>query len=249
LVVLGMTASAPRAADAQALPITPIVDCLQLNTATGTYWVYFGYVNTGSPATIEFGSQNQVIPGFGFQGQPTVFNTGSYPRVFRAVFNQSVFSAIAWDLNGIQAIATTASPQCSLGATGPASDLTQTSATLHGLVDPMGVDTAYYFNYGTTMLYGQATPERHTASASAVPVSEAIAGLMPGTTYHYQLVASGSTSVAGDDGTFTTDPLPPVSTPPTTQLPPADSAKPTKSKRCKKAKKGRKHKGKRCKRK
>ena len=86
--------------------ITPLVECRQTNPDTGTRWIYFGYVNDGAPMNIEFGDQNQVVPGFGFQGQPTIFNSGSYPRVFRAVFNQNVFNAIAWDLNRIQAIAT-----------------------------------------------------------------------------------------------------------------------------------------------
>ena len=49
---------------------------------------------------IHFGDENQVLPGLGYQGQPTVFNTGSYPRVFKAVFNSNVFSAVAWSLDG-----------------------------------------------------------------------------------------------------------------------------------------------------
>jgi hypothetical protein len=82
LVIAGTTAPAARA-------VTPLVDCKELNTATGTHWVYFGYVNPGAPTVIPFGAQNQILPGFGFQGQPDVFNTGSYPRVLRAVFTRT----------------------------------------------------------------------------------------------------------------------------------------------------------------
>src|SRR3954449_8596382 len=97
LVALGLGLLAGLTGAVPALAVTPIVDCRAPNTATGTQWVYFGYVNSAAPVNIDFGTQNQVIPGFGFQGQPTVFNTGSYPRVMRATFNQNVFTMIAWE--------------------------------------------------------------------------------------------------------------------------------------------------------
>lgn len=211
IAALGLLSTLALMAPAQAsAAITPVVECRQTNPDTGTRWIYFGYVNDGAPANIEFGTQNQVIPGFGFQGQPTVFNSGSYSRVFRAVFNQSVFNAIAWDLNGIQAIATDETPFCASGATGPASDLTTTGATLNGLVESVNVETAYSFEYGTTIAYGQTTPERTLTSPTAELVSEPVAGLAPGTTYHYRLTTDGDVDTVGEDRTFTTDPVPAV---------------------------------------
>jgi hypothetical protein len=209
IIALGLLTSLALMAPASAsAAITPVVECRQTNPDTGTRWIYFGYVNDGAPMNIEFGDQNQVVPGFGFQGQPTIFNSGSYSRVFRAVFNQNVFNAIAWDLNGIQAIATDQTPFCASGATGPASDVTTTGATLNGLVDSVNVETSYSFEYGTTIAYGQSTPERTLTSPTAELVSERLTGLAPGTTYHYRLVADGTVATVGEDRLFTSDPVP-----------------------------------------
>lgn len=210
-----------------AAAVTPVVECMSPTETAGVLHVYYGYVNPGAPATIDFGTTNQVIPGFGFQGQPTVFNTGSYARVFRAIFNAGVFSAIAWDLDGTQGIATPDTPLCASGATGPASDLTTTGATLNGLVDSVNVETTYSFEYGPTIAYGETTPERTLTSPVAELVSEPLTGLAPGTTYHYRLATDGDVATVGEDRTFTTQPAP---------------APPVKPKKCKK--KQRKGKGK-----
>jgi hypothetical protein len=210
--------AAPSSAGAT---ITPIVECISERSASpGIYDVYFGYVNDGAQESIAFGDENQVVPGLGFQGQPTVFNSGSYPRVFRGIYNSEAFTAISWVLAGQQAIAskdgidsppTAPTPLCASGATGPASDLTATSARLNGTVKPGGVATAYNFDYGETIAYGSSTPPQVLTTASEAPVSEPIFGLKPNTTYHYRLVAQGQENTVGEDRTFTTPaaPLPP----------------------------------------
>jgi hypothetical protein len=79
LALAGLLAmAAPAAAD-----VVPSVDCVA--PAADTVNVYFGYANDGPQQTIEFGNQNQVAPGSGFQGQPTVFNQGKrLPRLLSA---------------------------------------------------------------------------------------------------------------------------------------------------------------------
>lgn len=204
LCALAATPLLPGTAGAAPLPV---VDCITPSgTADGVWQVYFGYVNTGGQTTVAFGDDNQIVPGLGFQGQPSVFNEGSYPRVLRALFNANAFTGVSWVLGGSSAQATLASPRCRAGATGPASDVTTQSATLHGLVEPEGADTAYLFNYGTTIAYGSTTPERRTSATAQV--AEPLTGLLPGTTYHYRLVASGSMTTVGEDRTFTTPPVP-----------------------------------------
>ncbi|MBL9146725.1 MAG: choice-of-anchor D domain-containing protein [Verrucomicrobiaceae bacterium] len=87
-----------------------------------------------------------------------------------------------------------------------ATSVTATTATLNGTVNPNGVITSAWFEYGTTTSYGQTTtsqPQGYGTSAS--PVSAAITGLTPGTLYHYRLVAqNGETTAYGSDITFTT---------------------------------------------
>lgn len=88
--------------------------------------------------------------------------------------------------------------------TGLASNVTPTTATLNGTVNPNGGATTYYFQWGSTTAYGNTTTVASAGSGSSVvAVSAAITGLATLTTYHYQLVAtnSGGTSY-GADSTF-----------------------------------------------
>ena len=83
--------------------------------------------------------------------------------------------------------------------TGPATNVTATTATLTGTVDAAGPFT---FEYGTTNQYGLTASGTAT---SAGPVQVDVSGLTAETTYHYQIVG-------GTDRTFTTlaNPKPPV---------------------------------------
>ncbi len=92
-----------------------------------------------------------------------------------------------------------------------AREVTDTTALLAGRVDPNRSHTTYRFEYGTDTSYGNATAVDIAGSGAApAPVSKAIDGLQPNTTYHFRLAA---TSVAGEaqgpDQTFTTKATPP----------------------------------------
>lgn len=82
-----------------------------------------------------------------------------------------------------------------------------TEATLHGKVQPAGVEAEYYFEYGTTEAYGSRTAETSAGSGKAfVEVSAVLTGLAPGTLYHFRLVASSSRGTTlGTDQTFWTN--------------------------------------------
>ena len=88
------------------------------------------------------------------------------------------------------------------GATG----VTTTTATLNGTINPNGLNTTYYFEYGTSTSYGntKSGTSGYTGSAN-VNVSENITGLIPNTPYHYRIVATNSGGTTnGSDITFTT---------------------------------------------
>lgn len=93
--------------------------------------------------------------------------------------------------------------------TGGASTVGTTTASVSGTVDPGGVATTYYFEYGTK------SPTTHTPTASAgagttsVTVSARLSGLAPGTKYFYRLVAVGAGTKIGATRTFTTAKVPP----------------------------------------
>ena len=95
-----------------------------------------------------------------------------------------------------------------------ASGVTTTNATLNGTVNPNGAATTAYFRYGLTTNYGSFSATNNLAATNlTLSVSNLISGLSPGTTYHFQLVASNSLGVAsGADLTFTTSPLVPTVT-------------------------------------
>ena len=94
----------------------------------------------------------------------------------------------------------------------PASGVTDTSAVLHGLVDPEGVAvTECSFEYGETEEYGKDAPCERTpgAGSAEVPVNTAtLPGLKPSTVYHYRLTATNAngTNYASDGTARTTGP-------------------------------------------
>src|SRR6185436_14922086 len=72
----------------------------------------------------------------------------------------------------------------------PATQITGSAGTLQGAVDPNGVSTAYYFRWGTTTNFGNFTITNSVGSGSSTTsVSVALSGLLPLTTYYYQLIA------------------------------------------------------------
>jgi hypothetical protein len=91
-------------------------------------------------------------------------------------------------------------------STGSATSITLDSAELKGTINPNGVSTTFYFEYGTTTSYGSATTEIDAGSGSDdVQVSTETIGLSEGTTYHYRLVAKSIFGTSyGHDAIFTT---------------------------------------------
>jgi hypothetical protein len=107
-------------------------------------------------------------------------------------------------------------PAVALGAgkatvsTGGVAKLTPSSVSLLGKVNPNGAPTAYFFQYGTTVLYGaQTAPTAAGAGSKAVNVVADVGGLAPATKYHYRLVAQNKFGITrGADRTFKTKPQP-----------------------------------------
>jgi hypothetical protein len=89
--------------------------------------------------------------------------------------------------------------------TNPATNVTTSSATLNGSLDPHGLTTTVYFQYGTTTSYGHTTAMQSQAGNTYRNIASNISGLTTHTTYHFRIVAtnSGGTRM-GSDRTFTT---------------------------------------------
>jgi virginiamycin B lyase len=104
-----------------------------------------------------------------------------------------------------------------------ADEITTTSALLRGKVRANGQDTQYYFEYGRN---GEVPVETETASAGSgidlTTVSTTVTGLLPGTEYHFKVVAKNNAGkTKGPQLEFKTASLPAEGTAVEVPLPPA----------------------------
>src|SRR5215213_9532015 len=133
------------------------------------------------------------VPGAGdtsWEGSCTFSQAGSYP--FHCTVHPAMTGTVTVQSTGPEKPAVT---------TGTASAITDVGATLGGSVNPNGLETEYFFKYGTDTNYGQTTGTTTlSAGTSSVAASKAVAGLSPGTTYHFRLVATNTsgTTEGGD---------------------------------------------------
>jgi hypothetical protein len=87
--------------------------------------------------------------------------------------------------------------------TKPATNVAPFAATLNGLLDPHGLTTSVYFQYGTTTSYGHRTPMQSQTGNTYRNIAANINGLSRNTTYHFRIVATNSVGTRyGTDRTF-----------------------------------------------
>jgi hypothetical protein len=98
--------------------------------------------------------------------------------------------------------------------TSAATLLAPDAATVNGSLNPSGLVTTWYFQFGKTGRYGSRTPAQDAGSGTkSVKVSSGLTGLTPNTTYHFRLTATNSAgSTSSADRTFKTPQTPTVST-------------------------------------
>lgn len=106
-------------------------------------------------------------------------------------------------------------------STGAASGISATGATIAGTVNPEGLKTSYEFQIGETTSYGGAQIFGNAGEGGGEEaVSTTLSYLVPGTTYHYRVVATNVDGTTyGPDMTFTTPGIAsPISQPASTPL-------------------------------
>jgi len=96
--------------------------------------------------------------------------------------------------------------------TGSATSVGDTAANIHGTVNPEGSATSYFFQWGVSTTYGFQSPTHSAGSGTkTVSVGTIPTALIPGTVYHYRLVASNRFGASlGRDRTFRTTGHPPA---------------------------------------
>jgi hypothetical protein len=89
--------------------------------------------------------------------------------------------------------------------TNPATNVTNSSARLNGSVNPHGLSTTVYFQYGRTTSYGSRTSNQTKTGNNYQNVSANISGLSAHTTYHFRIMGTNAVGTRyGSDRTFTT---------------------------------------------
>jgi hypothetical protein len=162
------------------------------------YWFEYGidthYRNKTAPASAGSGTSSVDVPPVEIQNLQA-----GRPYHFRLVAENSLGTTFGPD----QSFNAASQPVISgLRAT----DVAETSATIHARVNPSGFDTEYEFEYGTTPAYGQIVPlggDELEAGNDPVAISEDLTGLEPGLTYHFRVVATNEWGTAtSEDSTF-----------------------------------------------
>ena len=112
----------------------------------------------------------------------------------------------ALTVGALSATIATASAAAPTATTRGESRVTANSVRLAGTVNPRGLSTSYYFEYGTTRRYGSRTPDQSAGrGTSNRQVVADVGGLQPNTTYQYRIVASNQDGVtSGGNGSFRT---------------------------------------------
>jgi len=174
------------------------------NTFDGN--AYFKY-GTDNPPT-QYTTANQYKTASGSFSQAITGLTSSttyYVRAYYAYSGGTVQGAVV-------SFATAAPPPTPDITTGSASSVTATTAYLNATVNPNGIATTYYFQYGLTTAYalGSTASQGPSSASSPFAFNQQITGLTAGaTTYHFRAVANVSgTLYYGADASFATETTP-----------------------------------------
>lgn len=122
-------------------------------------------------------------------------------------------STVAGDVESFTTTATSPPPHVPVVATGTATDVGVTTATLNGTIDPDGLLVTYDFAWGTSpsALTNTTSATTGPTGTTSQSVAAPLAGLRSGTTFYYRLdVHSGGDTDSGSVVNFTTAVTPAV---------------------------------------
>ena len=165
---------------------------------------FAGSLNTGgkyNPVTNDWAATSATNAPTARDRHTAVWS-GSQMIVWGGNYNECCASYPFTLRNGGRYCVSTGSP---VVTTNPATNITSLSATLNGSLNPNGLTTTVYFEYGPTTSYGFVTPVQIQAGNTLRNLSANISGLSASTTYHFRIVAINSAGTRhGSDRTFTT---------------------------------------------
>ena len=214
----------------------------QTGTATFHYTVAVPpTASIGSPANNQTYALNQVVSttfscseGTGGSGIRSCVDSNGSTRGAGTLITSSagprIYAVTATSNDGETGSATihyvvTGPPSPPLVSGGSATTLTINGASVLGAVNPEGLATQAFFEYGldlrergpgaSSVLYDQSTPVQQVGSDSSNhTLAASLTALLPGSLYHVRLVATSAAGMTlGQDQTFTTAAAPPPRAP------------------------------------
>ncbi len=192
------TQTAPTVATGSASGVGPtsaaIAGTVNPNGKATSWWVEYGTTSSygsrsssrsaGSGTTTQ--SVSETLSGL---GPGTLYH-------YRIVASSSLGTG-----QGADATFTTIGPPTVVTGQVPIAALAPSSAKVTGVVNPRGLPTTAWFEYGRSPAFGQRTAQMAVGAGTAdVPLEGTLANLTPGVRYFFRLVASsaaGSTAGAG----------------------------------------------------
>jgi secreted trypsin-like serine protease len=160
--------------------------------------------DSGGPLVVQ-AQGRPILAGVTSFGPETGCGISGSPDAYMAV------AAYAADIAGYLSEDPEAPAGPPAAAAGSASEVTQTSATVAGTIDPKGLATDFYVVYarGTSVgrrpLAALRTPTQYAATAAPASVEARVTGLKPGTSYAFRIVGvNGAGETASSTGTFRT---------------------------------------------
>jgi phosphodiesterase/alkaline phosphatase D-like protein len=222
LLALGAAAGLIATADGAVL-VAPTAITGSVSSIGGTTATLNGTVNPNGLATtwqFDYGTTT----GYGSKAPATAQSAGA------GTANQSISTALTGLTPGTTyhyRLTATSNDGTTVGAdgifttqaapgvnTGAASQVGPTQATVACSIDPNGLATSWYVEYGLTTSYGtQTSPQNAGSGNSTVNVSATLTGLQTGKTYHYRCAATNAADTTrGADATFGTSNPPSATT-------------------------------------
>ncbi|MEY2539480.1 MAG: serralysin [Verrucomicrobiota bacterium] len=140
-----------------------------------------------------------------FGGALSIFN-GTNPNGTWSLFVLDEYTSGSGSIANGWSIMLSTIPSAPFAATKPASNITSTTATLNGTINPLGQNSSYDFQIGSDTSYPFVQDAQFAGSGTdTLNVSVSLSGLTPGFTYHFRLSGANASGVTmGSDLTFTT---------------------------------------------
>jgi hypothetical protein len=173
---------------------------------TGSYAGWHKYASEWEPGVVKFFVDGAQV------GELSSGELNSTPQyliadmVYPGCCNQPVQVPDEMTVNYVRVWQHPPPPVPPTVTTTAATSVKEEQATLNGSVNPNGLSTSYFFEYGLTTSYGSSTPIEPAGAGTVALNEKAVStGLRQGATYHFRIVATnGAGTVHGEDKSFTT---------------------------------------------